>query len=385
MFERMTEPTPITSPTASFPHAMLREIYEQPQALTATIEQYVPGGASTAETFQPVAEALGRRERLVIAASGSSRHAGLAGEIMLEDLAGIPVDVEYASEYTYRSTHTLHNPGVLVISQSGETADTLAALREAKARGLATVAITNNARSTMATEADASLPTFAGIEKAIPATKSFTTQLAVLYSLALYLARFRGRMTLQAAESRGRQLLEIPGLIQAALPGWHRQIEMLTPALADSSTLLYLGRAAHYAIAREGALKLKESAYLNAEGYPAGELKHGPNALVSKDAPLIMIATADSTDPDSVLRYSKVLQLMREMREQGARIVALATEGDREVPQYSDSCLFIPASSDLLSTILEVVPLQLLAYTLAISRGIDVDRPRNLVKAVVAE
>jgi glucosamine--fructose-6-phosphate aminotransferase (isomerizing) len=385
MFERMTEPTPITSPTASFPHAMLREIYEQPEALAATIERYVPGDVSTAETFQPVAEAFGRRERLVIAASGSSRHAGLAGEIMLEDLAGIPVDVEYASEYTYRSTHTLHNPGVLVISQSGETADTLAALREAQARGLATVAITNNAQSSMALEASASLPTFAGIEKAIPATKSFTTQLAVLYSLALYLARFRGRMTLQAAESRGRQLLEIPGLIQAALPGWHKQIAALTPALADSSTLLYLGRAAHYAIAREGALKLKESAYLNAEGYPAGELKHGPNALVSKEAPLIMIATADATDPDSVLRYSKVLQLMKEMREQGARIVALATEGDQEVPQYSDSCLFIPASSDLLTTILEVVPLQLLAYTLAISRGIDVDRPRNLVKAVVEE
>jgi glutamine---fructose-6-phosphate transaminase (isomerizing) len=385
MFERMTEPRPMTSLTASFPHAMLREIYEQPQALTATIERYVPGGASTAETFQPVAEAFGRRERLVIAASGSSRHAGLAGEIMLEDLAGIPVDVEYASEYTYRSTHALQNPGVLVISQSGETADTLAALREAQARGLATVAITNNAQSSMALEASASLPTFAGIEKAIPATKSFTTQLAVLYSLALYLARFRGRMTLQAAESRGRQLLEIPGLIQAALPGWHRQIEALTPALADSSTLLYLGRAAHYAIAREGALKLKESAYLNAEGYPAGELKHGPNALVSKEAPLIMIATADATDPDSVLRYSKVLQLMKEMREQGARIVALATEGDCEVPEHCDSCIFIPASSDLLSTILEVVPLQLLAYTLAISRGIDVDRPRNLVKAVVAE
>ena len=385
MFERMTEPTAITSPAESFPHAMLREIYEQPQALAATIERYVPGGASTAETFQPVAEALGRRERLVIAASGSSRHAGLAGEIMLEDLAGIPVDVEYASEYTYRSTHTLQNPGVLVISQSGETADTLAALREAQARGLATVAITNNAQSSMALEANASLPTFAGIERAIPATKSFTTQLAVLYSLALHLARFRGRMTLQAAESHGRQLQEIPWLIQAALPGWHKQIEALTRNSQDSSTLLYLGRGAHYAIAREGALKLKESAYLNAEGYPAGELKHGPNALVSKEAPLIMIATVDATDPDSVLRYSKVLQLMKEMREQGARIVALATEGDREVPQYSDSCIFVPASSDLLSTILEVVPLQLLAYTLAISRGIDVDRPRNLVKAVVAE
>jgi len=385
MPQRLTEPTPITSETAIFPHAMLREIYEQPQALAATIEQYVPGGTSTAETFQPVVDALGRRERLVIAASGSSRHAGLAGEIMLEDLAGIPVDVEYASEYTYRSTHTLHNPGVLVISQSGETADTLAALREAQARGLATVAITNNADSSMATEANASLPTFAGIESAIPATKSFTTQLAVLYTLALHLARFRGRMTQQAAEVHGRQLREIPWLMQAALPSWQKQIEALTPQLTNSSTLLYLGRAAHYAIAREGALKLKESAYLNAEGYPAGELKHGPNALVSKEAPLIMIATADPNDPDSLLRYSKVLQLMKEMREQGARIVALATEGDREVPQYSDSCLFIPASNDLLSTILEVVPLQLVAYALAISRGIDVDRPRNLVKAVVEE
>jgi glucosamine--fructose-6-phosphate aminotransferase (isomerizing) len=192
-------------------------------------------------------------------------------------------------------------------------------------------------------------------------------------------------MTQQAAEMHGRQLKEIPWLIQAALPGWQKQIEALASQLASSTTLLYLGRGAHYAIAREGALKLKESAYLNAEGYPAGELKHGPNALVSKDAPLIMIATADANDPDSLLRYTKVLQLMKEMREQGARIIALATEGDRDVPLYSDSCLFIPPSNDLLSTILEVVPLQLLAYTLAISRGIDVDRPRNLVKAVVEE
>ncbi|MGF7179254.1 SIS domain-containing protein [Tunturiibacter psychrotolerans] len=385
MPKQMTDPTPISQDLVTFPHAMLREIYEQPQALAATIEQYVPGGLSTAETFQPVVDALGGRERLVIAASGSSRHAGLAGEIMLEDLTGISVDVEYASEYTYRSTHTLHNPGVVVISQSGETADTLAALREAHARGLTTVAITNNADSSMATEASASLPTFAGVEKAIPATKSFTTQLAVLYSLALHLARVRGRMTLQTAEAHGRQLREIPDLLQGALPGWQKQIEALTPQLASSSTLLYLGRGAHYAIAREGALKLKESAYLNAEGYPSGELKHGPNALVSKDSPLIMIATADAGDPDSLLRYSKVLQLMKDMRAQGARIIALATEGDQDVPQCSDSCLFIPPSNDLLSTILEVVPFQLLAYTLAISRGIDVDRPRNLVKAVIEE
>jgi glucosamine--fructose-6-phosphate aminotransferase (isomerizing) len=385
MLKQMTEPKLNSPNTEISSYAMLREIYEQPQALVDTITQYAPGGVSTAETFQPVAEVFGRKERLVIAASGSSRHAGLAAEIMIEDLAGIPVDVEYASEYTYRSTHALQNPGVLVISQSGETADTLAALREANARGLATVSVTNNARSSMAVEANASLPTFAGIEKAIPATKSFTTQMAVLYSLALHLARFRGRMTLQAAESHGRELREIPQLMQAALPGWQKQAEDLASELVDSSTLLYLGRGAHYAIAREGALKLKESAYMNAEGYPSGELKHGPNALVSKDAPLIMIATADANDPDSLLRYSKVLQLMKDMRTQGARIIALATEGDREVPKYSDSCFFVPASNDLLSTILEVVPLQLLAFTLAIRRGIDVDRPRNLVKAVVEE
>ena len=368
-----------------FPHAMLREIYEQPRTVAETIDHYLPGGRSSTEVFQTVLDAFGRKDRLVIAASGSSRHAGLAGEIMIEDLAGIPVDVEYASEYTYRSTHTLHNPGVLVVSQSGETADTLAALREAQARGLATVAITNNAHSTMAVEANASLPTFAGTERAIPATKSFTTQLAVLYCLALQLARFRGRMTLQAAEAHGRQLQEIPSLVERALPGWQEQIERLAPELQKANTFLYLGRGVHYAIAREGALKLKESAYLNAEGYPAGELKHGPNALVSKAAPLIMIATVDVNDPDSLLRYSKVLQLMKDMREQGARIIALATEGDREVCRYSDSCVYVPATNELLSAVLEAVPLQLFAYTMAIAKGIDVDSPRNLVKAVVEE
>ena len=189
-----------------FEHAMLREIYEQPRALAETIEHYAPNGKLATDVFQPVADALRGRERLVIAASGSSRHAGLAAEIMLEDLAGLIVDVEYASEYVYRSTHTIQDPGVLVISQSGETADTLAGLREAKSRGLPTLAITNNARSSMAQEADASLPTCAGPEKAIPATKSFTTQLAVLYSLALYLARIRGRMTSPTVESHTEDL-----------------------------------------------------------------------------------------------------------------------------------------------------------------------------------
>ncbi len=372
-------PAPETTP------AMLREIFEQPAALAATIERYRPGSRSAAEAFEPLTDTFGRSERMVIAASGSSRHAGLAGEIMLEDLAGIPVDVEYASEYTYRSTHSLLNPGVLVISQSGETADTLAALREAKTRGLATVAITNNEGSSMAAEAGVSLPTLAGVERAIPATKSFTTQLAVLYSLALFLARLRGRMTLGAAEAHGRRLAELPGLLEASLPGWQRTMETLAPQLDGANTLLYLGRGVHYAIAREGALKLKESAYLSAEGYPAGELKHGPNALVSKNASLVVLATADADDPDSQVRYARVLELVKTLKAQDAHMIVLATEGDGEIGNYCDACLAVPPTNDLLAPILEVVPLQLLAYTLAVRRGIDVDRPRNLVKAVVSE
>ncbi|MBW4028344.1 MAG: SIS domain-containing protein [Acidobacteria bacterium] len=369
----------------SFAHAMLREIYEQPQSLRDTANSYVSDGGLSAEAFAAAQEALRGHQRLVIAASGSSRHAGLAGEIMLEDLAGLTVDVEYASEYCYRSTHTLQDPGVIVISQSGETADTLAALREAKSRGLSTIAITNNAASTMAREADASLPTAAGKEKAIPATKSFTTQLGVLYLLTLAMARLRGRMTAQGVSAMLDQFAALPGLLEQALPRWEQQVHEIAEQTASARTFLYLGRGVHYAIAREGALKLKESAYVQAEGYPAGELKHGPNALVSKDAPLVMIATQDRNDPDSVLRYEKTLQLMKDMQAQGAEIIALALEGDTEVNKLARWTIEVPAASEYLLTILEVVPLQLLAYFTAILRGIDVDNPRNLVKAVVAE
>jgi glutamine---fructose-6-phosphate transaminase (isomerizing) len=370
---------------AIFEHEMLREIYQQPQALVDTIENYAPDGKLAPGVFQPVADALRSRSRLVIAASGSSRHAGLAAEIMLEDLAGLVVDVEYASEYVYRSTHTIQDPGVLVISQSGETADTLAALREAKARGLSTLAITNHARSSMAVEADASLPTFAGPEKAIPATKSFTTQLAVLYSLTLYLARIGGRMTPATVENHVRDLRHLPRLLESALDGWREQISGLAPALQGARAFLYLGRGLHYAIAREGALKLKESAYLQAEGYPAGELKHGPNALVSPETPLVVIATRDASDPNAMLRYRKVVQLMKDMREQGATLLVLATKGDREAAALANWCIEVPQTEDMLATMLEVVPLQLLAYQMAIQNGIDVDKPRNLVKAVLQE
>jgi glucosamine--fructose-6-phosphate aminotransferase (isomerizing) len=371
--------------TRVFPHAMLREIYEQPDAIAAASRAYVLDGSLNPAPFKALAEALRGHERIVIAASGSSRHAGLAAEIMLEDLAGLTVDVEYASEYCYRSTHTLQSPGVIVISQSGETADTLAALREGKARGLSTVAITNHAGSRMATEADASLPTFAGIEKAIPATKSFTTQLVVLYLTTLYLARLRGRMTSHAVAGLCEQLTQVVAKMHAALPAWEEAASGFAEAMKETNAVLFLGRGIHYSIAREGALKLKESAYVQAEGYPAGELKHGPNALVGKDAPLVVLATRDANDADSVLRYEKTLQLIRDMQAQGARVFAVISEGDTEIGGITPYTIRVPEASEYLLPILEVVPLQLLAYFSAILRGIDVDNPRNLVKAVVQE
>jgi glucosamine--fructose-6-phosphate aminotransferase (isomerizing) len=369
----------------SYAHAMLQEIYEQPEALTATIARYAQAGSLNAESFPKIADILRGRQRLVIAASGSSRHAGLAGEIMLEDCAGLAVDVEYASEYSYRSTHTLHDPGLLVISQSGETADTLAALREARTRGLATMAITNNPESTVAREADASLPTIAGRELAIPATKSFTTQLCVLYLLALYVARLGGRMTAQTVAAHLEHLEHLPALLAASLEEWEALVHEIAEKTRSARGFLYLGRAIHYAIAREGALKLKESAYIQAEGYPAGELKHGPNALVSPDAPLVVLATRDDDDPDSVLRYQKTLQLMRDMQAQGATIISISTEGDEEAHKLSNYSVAVPAVSEFLLPLLEVVPLQLFAYFTAVLHGVNVDKPRNLVKAVVTE
>ncbi len=368
-----------------FSHHMLKEIYEQPEAIRATLAHYLKDGTLDPEPFAAVAEALRGHERLVIAASGSSRHAGLAAEIILEDLAGLTVDVEYASEYCYRSTHTLQSPGVVVISQSGETADTLAALKEAKSRGLSTVAVTNNATSTMAKSADASLPVYVGSELAIPATKSFTGQLVVLYLLALHLAHLRGRLTRQGVAAMCAQAASLPGLLEAVLPEWEAKARTIATSAFSAGAVMFLGRGIHYAIAREGALKLKESAYVQAEGYPTGELKHGPNALVNSGAALVVLATKDEGDPDSVLRYEKSLQLVRDLKEQGAQMFLLASDGDLAVDGLASEVMRVPRVSEYLLPVLEVIPLQLLAYWSAILRGIDVDHPRNLVKAVVRE
>jgi glucosamine--fructose-6-phosphate aminotransferase (isomerizing) len=363
---------------------MYREMYEQPDALAETLARYVGPDGLRDEAFDNASAWLAAGN-IMIAASGSSRHAGLAAEIMIEDLSGIPVDVEYASEYATRSTHPNLNPAVAVISQSGETADTLAALRKALEMHLRTLAITNVAASSMAREAAVSLPTMAGKELAIPATKSFTCQLLVLYLLALFAARQRGTISSAALSLRLAELARLPESIAAQVAGWEAAAAAIAGALTEAETFLYLGRGVHYAIAREGALKLKESSYVQAEGYPAGELKHGPNALVSPAAPLVVLATVDREDSESILRYTKTLQLLEDMKRQGATIVAVINRGDATARALATHAIEVDAASEYVLPICEVIPLQLFAYFIAIGRGVDVDRPRNLVKAVVVE
>jgi len=368
-----------------FAHAMLREIYEQPQAIRETIRCNVDGDTIFPGTVQPLESALLAFKKIIIAASGSSRHAGLAGEIMMEDLAGVAVDVEYSSEYSYRSTHAGSDPIVIVITQSGETADTIAAQREALNRGAETVAISNVIASTIAREATAALHTCAGPEEAIPATKSFTAQLAILYLFSLFLARRRGRMTSEVIRAHLNDLSDVPTKIERSLPTWDAAAAGCARLFNDAKTFLFLGRGVHYAIAREGALKLKEISYVQAEGLPAGELRHGPNALVDDKMAILALVTRDASDPDSVLRYQKSLSVLEYVKNRGGKAIAIATEGDREIGARADRVLFVPATPELLLPIVEVVPLQLFAFHYAILNGCDVDNPRNLVKAVVTE
>jgi glucosamine--fructose-6-phosphate aminotransferase (isomerizing) len=371
--------------TDGFAHAMRREIYEQPQAIAKTIAQHQKDDILFPGELHAIEGALLTFEKLIIAASGSSRHAGLAGEIMIEDLSGVAVDVEYASEYCYRSTHAAVDPIVMVVTQSGETADTIAAQREALTRGVKTIAVSNVADATIPREASAALITGAGPELAVPATKSFTTQVTVLYLMALFLARKRGRMTSEVTRSYLQRLQRLPDAIESNLRAWDELAEQFGQKHYQAEKFLYLGRGVHYAIAREGALKLKEISYAHAEGYPAGELKHGPNALVDEHLPVVVLATFDHHDPDSVLRYRRTLDVMKEVKSRRGRLVAVATEGDREVTGIAEDVFFVPPAPELLLPIVEVIPLQLFAYHVATKKGYNVDRPRNLVKAVVTE
>ena len=366
-----------------FPHAMLREIFEQPEAIQRTLDLYLDGNVLKQDVFAPMEQWLNSRGEVLIAASGSSRHAGLAAEIILEDLCGLAVDVEYSSEYSCRPAVNPRLPSVLVISQSGETSDTLAALRFAKEARQQTLAIANVLGSTMLREAGAAMPLAAGKELAIPATKSFTCQLTALYLLALYEGSWLGSFEGEQLNERIAELRALPAAIERQLKSWQAEMKSIAARVSDAESFLYLGRGVHYAIAREGALKMKESSYVTAEGYPTGELKHGPNALVSEHVPLVALATVDRKVDDSVLRYEKTLQLLSDMKKQGARVIAVANAGDPDVPALATHCVFVEPASEHLLPIPEVIPLQLFAYFMALERGVDVDSPRNLSKAVI--
>jgi glucosamine--fructose-6-phosphate aminotransferase (isomerizing) len=376
---------PTASP-APYTHWMLREIHEQPATLTTTLAHYVQDGQFRPDTCAAIRKWFAAAEgEIVIAASGSSRHAGLVAELLIEDLSGIAVDVEYASEYCYRSEKSLKDAAVIVISQSGETADTLAALRKAQAAGHQTLAVTNVPGSSMAREASVSFPTLAGVERAIPATKSFTAQLMVLHLIALLAAESRNALAASVIAKYLHQLEGLADVLDRQMTIWESQVSQVAEQYQSFKNFLFLGRGVHYAIAREGALKLKESSYLHAEGYPGGELKHGPNALVSDGTPLVMVGTVDRSDSDALLRYEKMVQLMRDMKTQGANIIAIANEGDKGVAALANVTITVPELPESILPIAEVVPLQMLSYFMAINNGIDVDHPRNLTKAVVLE
>ncbi len=376
---------PFSEPPPPFAHWMLAEIHEQPHSLQATLDRYIVHDAFRDDTTGTVRAWLTEQQELAITASGSSRHAGMVGMAAIEAASPMRVSVEFASEYGVREIQAKPHAGVVVISQSGETADTLAALRMAKQQGLPTLAISNVSTSTMSHEADISMPVEAGRERAIPATKSFTAQLLVLRMVSLLAASAKGRVSKDELQQHIRELYSLPAVIASQLERWRQQAESAASRFRAATSFLFLGRGLHYPIALEGALKLKESAYIHAEGYPAGELKHGPNALVSENAPLVFIATVDRSNESSVHLYNKTVLLMRDMRAQGAGIIAVGNTGDGDVEQLADAFISVDSVTEALLPICEVVPLQMLAYCFAVGRGVDVDRPRNLVKSVVVE
>ena len=369
-----------------FPHHLIQEIFEQPEALRRMIERRVSPaeGLVRLDEIRISREELSTLRRIHIVASGTSRHAGMAGQFMIQELAGIPVDVDYASEFEYRNPMIGSGELSIFITQSGETADTTASQREARQKGSRTIAISNVAGSTIAREADGFIYTDAGPEISIASTKAFTAQMACLFLFALYLGEIKGKVTKAVAQRYIAELLALPGKTETILAAAD-QVEQLAELYYRVDDFMFLGRAIHYPVAMDGALKLKEVSYIHAEGYPTGEAKHGPNALIDYRLPLVMIATHDPGDPGSVLRYEKNVSNMEGFKKQGGTVIALATDGDTTVSKLANHTIFIPKAPELLSPILEIVPLQLFAYYVAVKRGLDVDRPRNLVKAVTLE
>jgi glucosamine--fructose-6-phosphate aminotransferase (isomerizing) len=377
---------PIEAEKGGYQHFMLKEIFEQPRAVRDTTLGRVAqetGRIFLDEMEITPAEFAGFKQVKIIAC-GTSWHAALSGKFMIEKLARIPCEVDYGSEFRYRDPIVIPGTLTIVISQSGETADTLAAQREAKSRGSRTLAICNVVGSMVTREAAGTIYTHAGPEIGVASTKAFTCQLTALFILAMYLGQANGSLGEEASRALVQELVHLPGKLEIVLS--HDPLyEALGKELHRSTDFLFLGRGVHFPIALEGALKLKEISYIHAEGYPAGEMKHGPNALIDESLPVVVLATHDASSAESCLLYDKTLSNIQEVKARDGIVVAIVTEGDDKVHKVADHVIEIPSSSELLTPILAIVPLQLLAYHIAVRRGCDVDQPRNLAKSVTVE
>jgi len=363
---------------AGYEHHMLKEIFEQPETLCNAMRgrlnmqtgEIILGGLKAGE------REIARARRALLFGCGTAWHAGLVGEYLFEDLARLPTDVDYASELRYRNPIIEEGTLAVAISQSGETADTLAALREVKTKGAAVLGVVNAVGSSIARETEAGVYLHVGPEIGVASTKAFTAQVAVLAMLALYLGR-RRHLSAERTELVLRELEKIPGKVEEAL-GLSEQTKRLAQRLAEWDNWLYLGRGVNYPLALEGALKLKEISYIHAEGLPAAEMKHGPIAMIDPGMPVVAIAPRDHT-------YGKILSNIEEVRSRDGRVIAIANEPDRELERLADEVLYVPATIPCLSPLVTCIPLQLLAYHTAVVRGHDVDKPRNLAKSVTVE
>ena len=377
---------PIMAEKGGFKHFMLKEIYEQPRAVRDTVR-----GRLSLDTGKVYLDAMNISEEdfesitsIKIAACGTSWHAATAGKYMIEELARLSVEVDYASEFRYRNPVLDENTLLIVISQSGETADTIAAMREAKQAGCKVLAICNVQGSMITREADGTILTHAGPEIGVASTKAFTSQMIAVYLFALYIGQLRGKIDEKRAKYHAQQLAELPLKIEQLLSDADT-IEELSREFFRVQDFLYLGRGINFPVALEGALKLKEISYIHAEGYPAGEMKHGPNALIDEKLPVVVVNTREKGNEASELRYEKTHSNIVEVKSRDGIILSILTEGDEMSSLVSDHVIEVPETSDLLAPILSIVPLQLLAYHIAVRRGCDVDQPRNLAKSVTVE
>jgi glucosamine--fructose-6-phosphate aminotransferase (isomerizing) len=361
-----------------YDHFMLKEIMEQPESVRNSMRGrlLVDEGAVKLGGLTDVTDRLVNSKRIIISACGSSWHAALVGEYMMEQFARIPVEVEYASEFRYRNPVITGEDTVFFISQSGETADTLAALKEAKSKGALVLGICNVVGSTIARESEAGVYIHAGPEIGVASTKAFTSQLVVLALITLLIARKKG-MSVQEGQSIVGELIDIPDKIESILK-MNEDIKHIANEFKDAKNFLYLGRGYNFPVALEGALKLKEISYIHAEGYPAAEMKHGPIALIDENMPVVFVAPKGTT-------YNKILSNIEEVRARGGRIIAVGDEKDGELDNLVDCTLKIPETIEMLRPILTSIPLQLLAYHIAVKKDLNVDQPRNLAKSVTVE